>query len=114
MLAVVCGDGSCKVLVLPTSADPDQQDRPASGIPVIDEKQLCRFTLLMPTLSPNTDRVLITCAEWQTAGRLVCGTASGHVTTWYEDILLENTLLKFCEMLCNTCPGLLRLIPFVG
>lgn len=81
MLAVVCGDGTCRVLVLPASLGSDSSTADCE-LPVLAESEVCRWSLRMPPLKHGEDRVAITCVCWQSSGRLVCGTASGHVTIW--------------------------------
>ncbi len=81
VLAVVCGDGSCLILVLPRS-DPalaawGSQSRGVDDVQVFTESDVCRFEVRLPD-------VAVTTAAWSPhrAFELVCGMMDGSVTVW--------------------------------
>jgi WD40 repeat protein len=86
-VAVVCGDGTCRVIALPSGID--ESGRTSDDYVVFEEKLLCRYRLQMPSLFEGTSSssspsqaVLITCADWLNSGKVVCGTSSGHIVVY--------------------------------
>jgi hypothetical protein len=60
VLAVVCGDGSCLILVLPRSippsiSTPHGDADPPSGPAVVDEHSVCRWVLTVPAHAAGSD-----------------------------------------------------------
>jgi hypothetical protein len=60
VLAVVCGDGSCLILVLPRSIPPSHSTTheaadPPSGPAVVHEQSVCRWVLTVPAHTPGLE-----------------------------------------------------------
>jgi hypothetical protein len=88
ILCVVCGDGNCLILILPTQARMrhlnfgSDTSRPNSYIPVLPEHSVCRYQI---RLLDSADRIL--CASWATSSdmKLCCGHLDGSVSVWKID-----------------------------
>ncbi len=75
-LAVVCGDGSCLVLILPRPMAPTTTLNPLD-VPLFDEAAVCRCEI-------RFERSMVSCASWDPHRplQLVCGMMDGSVTIW--------------------------------
>lgn len=96
-VAVVCGDGICRIMVLPTSID--KVGHISDDYAVFEERSLCLYRLQMPSLfedtpssssSSSSQSVLITCADWLDSERVVCGTSSGHLVVFSFSSAVEG------------------------
>ena len=80
--AVVCGDGLCRIIDFPSSSAVPVElhgNHFPNDLPLFEEQSVCRCTLKMPALPGSAEIVQITCADWVTLDRVVCGTSGGHV-----------------------------------
>jgi len=90
LCAVVCGDGSCLVLALPTTSNPREEAHEAetastanlgapcaTSIPVFTEAQVCKWAISVPGNK-------IMCASWSPhdPSLLCCGMLDGTLTLW--------------------------------
>lgn len=93
MLAVVCGDGSCLVFVLPRSLSTVSStalltngctDSIAEKVVVIPECSVCRWELKIPSEKGSLDNISIISASWnpQDPLQLSCGLADGSVAIY--------------------------------
>jgi hypothetical protein len=97
-LAIVCGDGSCLILIMPTAErvstvaertrsdarlNSDQSDSSLPNCPVIMEESVCRFVLKS---SDPSDFIL--CASWShlDALKITCGHSDGSISVWELNI----------------------------
>ena len=85
VLAVVCGDGACLVLVLPrlplASNSSDLNE-----VSVLSESSVCRAVL-------SLEEDMITCINWNPHEpfELICGTLSGLICIWSLSAYLEES-----------------------
>jgi hypothetical protein len=96
ILAVVCGDGSCLVFVLPRSLSTVSStalptngctDSIADKVVVIPESSVCRWELKVPSEKGSLDNISIISAAWnpQDPFQLSCGLADGSVAVYNLD-----------------------------
>jgi WD40 repeat protein len=115
LLAVVCGDGSCLVLVLPKTATPyfstskehsspskesfsssSEASSPVDKVLVIPEHAVCRWEITVPGSSfkapgyPDNENISIMTAVWSPHDplELCCGLADGTAIIWNLDCKL--------------------------
>jgi hypothetical protein len=127
VLAVVCGDGSCLILVLPRSISPTHSTSheaadPPSGPTVVQEHSVCRWVLTVPAHAPaleghnrggdircvgggedmgsGEERVNILSAAWSPHHplQLCCGLADGAIALFN----LESHLTELHSSSSNT------------
>lgn len=102
VLAVVCGDGSCLVFVLPKSlssassgtARPsiESKDCVANNVVVIPEASVCRWVLTVPIEKGSVENISIISASWNPHDslQLSCGLADGSVAIYNLDPELSS------------------------
>lgn len=99
VLAIICGDGVCRVLLLPAPSLPRSDSDPSCEAPIVTSRTLRRFTLTAPVPTAG-GRDWLTSVAWQPSlaspqkeeegsgsaqgesVRIACGLSSGGVLVW--------------------------------